>query len=330
MKTTVTQFLFFASLTCAMPWLAQAGEMIDETRDVSADEVIDIELLNGDIIIRAWDRQQVSFQGELNDKAEGYELSSRNGVTRFEEEFEDRRGFFNSCSDWFNCADDMDRTTLEISVPKNSTLRFEGINVDLDVSGITGNTQIEIVNGPIVASDLSGRIGIETVNGKIETSGLDGRITLSTVNGQIRDRGSKGSRVSFSTVNGSIISNTRAQRVDAESVSGSVELDLGEVDDLEASSVSAQVLVALDLIPGGQVEMSSVSGKIELLVQPDISARFELNTAVGGDIDNDLSDDKPVEQNRFVNSSELQFSMNGGEGYVELSTVSGDILIGPR
>jgi hypothetical protein len=52
MKTTVTQLMLTAALTCALPWLAQAGEIIDETRDVSADEVIDMELFNGDIFIR--------------------------------------------------------------------------------------------------------------------------------------------------------------------------------------------------------------------------------------------------------------------------------------
>ena len=89
----------------------------------------------------------------------------------------------------------VDRTELEISVPKNATIRLEGINVDLEISGITGNTQVEIVNGPIVASNLSGRVDIETVNGPIQTSGLDGRIRLSTVNGQIRDTNSAGDRV---------------------------------------------------------------------------------------------------------------------------------------
>ncbi len=332
MKTTVEKYSLAILLSTLFgPGLALAGETIDETRDVQENEVIDIELINGNITITGWDRNQVSFKGELSDQAEGYDFRSRNGVTSFEEEFEDRRNFFNTgCNNWFDCDDDIDRTRLEISIPEKSTLRLEGINVELEISGISGSTQIEIVNGPIVASNLGGRIDIETVNGSIETSNLDGRITLSTVNGQIRDRGSNGSRVSYSTVNGSIISNTRAQRVDADSVSGSVELDLGSVDDLEASSVSARVLVSLDLLKGGQVEMSSVSGFTELMVNPDISARFDINTAVGGDIDNDLTDDKAVEQNRFVNSSELQFTLNGGDGFVEISTVSGDILIGPR
>lgn len=334
MKTTVAnnpqKLLLLATLACS-PVLVLAGERIDETRDVSENEVIDIELINGDIVIRGWDRNAVSFQGELSDRAEGYDFSSRNGVTRFEEEYENRRNFFGrDCSSWFDCSDDFDRTDLEISVPKNSTLRLEGINVELVISDITGTTQVEIVNGPIEASNLDGRINIETVNGSIETSNLSGRINLSTVNGQIRDRGSRGERVSYNNVNGSIISDTRSPRVDAETVSGSIELDLDKVDDLETSAVSARVFVSLELNAGGRVEMSNVSGKSELLVNRNISAHFDINTAVGGDIDNDLSEDEPHRENRFINSSVLQFSLGGGAGSVEISSVSGDILIGPK
>ena len=313
------------------PTLALSGETINETRDVDDNEVIDIELINGDVVIRGWERNQIQLTGELSDEAEGYEFSSRNGITRFEEEYENRRNWFGSnCSNWFDCSDKVDRTVLEVSVPRNSTLRFEGINVELEISGLSGNTQIEIVNGPVEASDLEGRINIETVNGSIDTTNLNGRISLSTVNGQIRDRRSNGNRVAFSTVNGSIISDTRAERVDAESVSGSVQLDLGNIDDLEASSVSARVIVSLDLLEGGQVELSNVSGYTELLVNRDVSARFDINTAVGGDIDNDLSDHEPVRENRFVNSSELQFSLNGGSGTVDISSVTGDIVLGAK
>ena len=84
------------------------------------------------------------------------------------------------------------------------------------------------------------------------------------------------------------------------------------------------------MLAGGNVELSNVSGYTELLVSPDISARFDLNTAVGGDIDNDLTDHKPVQENRFINSRELQFTLNGGSGTVDISTVSGDILLGKR
>lgn len=334
MKTTVLdkhRTLFMLAALACLPGLAMAGETIDETSDASDNEVIDIEVINGDITITGWDRMEVSFKGELSDRAEAYDFSSRNGVTRFEEEYEDRSNFFGrNCSNWFDCDDDIDPTELEISVPRNSTVRLEGINVGLQLRDITGNTHVEIVNGTIEATNLQGRIDIETVNGSIETSNLDGRINLSAVNGRIRDRGSRGDRVSYDNVNGSIISDTRSQRVDAETVSGSIELDLDKVSDLETSAVSARVIVSLELLEGGRVDMSNVSGRTELLVNRDISARFDINTAVGGDIDNDLSDHQPLRENRFINSSELQFSLNGGSGNVEMSSVSGDILIGTK
>jgi len=158
--------------------------------------------------------------------------------------------------------DDSDRTELDVSMPENSTVRLEGINVDLVITGITGNTQVEIVNGPIEASKLSGHVDIETVNGSIEATDLDGRIHLSTVTGQVRDTNSKGTRVNYSAVMGSIMYNTPAERVGAECVSGSVQLDLGKVGDLEASCISGHVIVSLDLLPGGNVEISTVSGDI--------------------------------------------------------------------
>jgi len=333
MKTAVLnnkRSLLMLTILAFAPALALAGETIDETIDVSENEIIDIEIINGDVTITGWNRSEVSFKGELSDRAESYDFSSRNGVTRFAEEYEDRRTFFDrNCSNWFDCSDD-DHTVLEISVPRNATVRFEGINVELTLSDIAGNTQVDVVNGPIEATNLEGRINIEAVNGSIEASNLSGRINLSTVNGQIRDQGSRGESVSYDNVNGSIIYDTRAERVNAETVSGSIELDLDKVDNLETSAVSARVTVSLELLDGGRVEMSNVSGRTELLVNRNISASFDINTAVGGNIDNDLSDDRPVQENRFINSSELQFSLNGGSGNVEISSVSGDIIIGEK
>lgn len=329
-RTLLLNLAFGPALLFNAPPLL-AGETVDETRDVGANEIIDIELINGEVTVTGWDRNQVQVKGELSDQAEGYTFSSSNGITRFEEEYEDRRGFFGrNCDNWFNCRGEVDPTVLEIFVPVNSTVRLEGVNVELAISNIDGNTEIEIVNGPIEAAGLGGRISLETVNGSIETENLDGRINLSTVNGRIRDRDSNGDRVKFNAVNGSVYSNTASSRVSAESVSGAIELELGSIDDLEASTVSGRIRVSLALRDGGQVEMSSVSGTTELLVDPGISARFDINTAVGGDIDNELTDHAPVRENRFVNSSELQFSLNGGTGNVDISTVTGNILIAPK
>jgi hypothetical protein len=80
----------------------------------------------------------------------------------------------------------------------------------------------------------------------------------------------------------------------------------------------------------GQIDISSVGGRIDLTLPASTSARFHVTTAVGGRINNGLSDDAPVRENRYVNSSELNFAINGGNGDVSISTVSGNITLRDR
>jgi hypothetical protein len=306
---------------------AQAGEAIDETREVAADALIDIEVTNGIITLTGWDRNQFHIEGELSDAAEGYELREVNGGIRFSEDIDrpDRRG----CWGWRGCNNNNrgNLAVLEIQMPRNSVLRFEGVNAEVSASGLTGNTEIEVVNGELTVTDLSGIVKLETVNGSIDATNLDGRVTLETVNGSIDDRGSRGSRISLATTNGSVSSNTRSPRVNAETVNGDIELTLGELDELELSTVGGRLEIAAALNPGALLDISSVGGRVDLTLPADSSARFRIATAVGGRITNQLSDDQPVRKSRYVNSSELNFSINGGDADVHISTVSGNVTL---
>jgi hypothetical protein len=304
-----------------------AGEDIDETRAMDADGLVRVELTNGHVTIRGWDRSEFHIAGELSDAAEGFELRDTDGNIRFEEDIDrNSRGF--DCS-FFGCrGDSRDRNSeLEIQIPRNSVLRFEGVNIDVDVSELQGNTEIEVVNGEIIAENLSGTVQLKTVNGEIEAENLDGRLALETVNGRIRDRDSKGSRIEFSAVNGDIRSNTSAARVSAGNVNGEIELQLGAVDELDISTVGGRVETNASLLDGAHVDISSVNGRIELAVPAGSSARFTLSTAVNGHINNELTDDQPVKQNRFVSSEDLSFELGRGNADVEISTVSGTITV---
>lgn len=307
---------------------AVAGEAIDETRDVDADAVIDIELTNGVVTLTGWDENRFHIAGELSDAAEGYELREVNGGIRFKEDI-DRPGR-RDCWGWGwnnNCNYDEYNAILDIQLPRTSVLRFEGINVEVSVEGLYGNTEIEVVNGEITASDLRGAVKLESVNGDIEADRLNGRLTLGTVNGNIEDRGSEGSRIYFSTVNGSIASDTRSPRVNAETVNGDIELDMAALDELEISTVGGRLEVSAAMNELAQVDISSVGGRIELTLPTTTSARFNVTAAVNGRITNQLSDDEPEHENRYVNSSELDFTLNGGSGDVSISTVSGNVTL---
>lgn len=301
---------------------ALAAEPIDETRAMDATGIVDIEITNGKVTVTGWDRNEFHIAGELGEDVEGFDLRDTGGNIRFEEEREGRNR--NGCW-WRGCGDDFDTSSLEIQIPRASVLRFEGTNVDVDVSGLTANTEIEVINGEIVASNLQGIIKLETVNGSIETTDLNGRIALETVNGRIEDTNSQGNRVEYNAVNGSITANTSAARISAENVNGDIELDLGAIDELELSTVGGHLEISTEMNPQAQIDISSVGGSIELTLPTSTSARFTINTQVGGSINNDLTDDEPERTNRYIPSRDLNFVLNNGNGGVNISTVTGDI-----
>jgi len=304
---------------------AIAGDLIDETRNVDADAIIDVELVNGSVTLTGWDQNRFHVSGELSDAADGYELREVAGGIRFEEEIDRRR--FNNCWAFGNRCDPGEWADLDIQLPHGSVLRFAGTNVEVTVEGLNGSTDIEVVNGDVYATHLSGTVKLETVNGDIDATELSGRVSLETVNGNIDDRGSRGPRLSLNTTNGDIDSTTASASVSAETVNGDIELDTGPVDELDLSTVGGHLEADVALNEQGEININSVHGRIELTLPTSISARFNVSTSANGRITNDLSDDEPQRRNRYVNSKELEFTLGSGAGDVSISTVSGNVTL---
>lgn len=318
MNTSMTKWVY---LLCLVSAPVLAGDPIDETRAIAADAVVSIDLRNGSLTIRNWERPDFRVSGTLSDQASGFTLAERDGGLIFEEDYDVRcNGRGNNCGDG-------EGAELTIEVPSSVVLRMDGINVDVDVSGLTNNTEIALVNGEIFARELSGLVSLHTINGDIHATNLSGRLTLETVNGGIEDHNSTGSLIQFQTVNGPVRSNTNASRIRLDNVNGKIALDLNEVLSLEANTVGGDLDVRASLATAAFLELSSVHGRIELAVPASTSARFNLNTSVGGRIKNELTSDEPQRRDPFVNSSALRFALNGGEGDVSINTVSGNITL---
>jgi DUF4097 and DUF4098 domain-containing protein YvlB len=303
---------------------AGAGEVIDETRDVDADAIIDINVMNGVVTLTGWDENRFHIAGELSDAAEGYELREIGGGIRFEEEIGRRS---NNCWMRGNRCDRSTFSDLQIELPRDSILRFEGTNIEVTVEGLRGSTDIEVVNGDVFATNLQGTVKLETVNGHIDVNSLNGRISIETVNGGIDDNSSQGERLILSAVNGDIHSNTTSSRIFVETTNGDIEVEAAAVDEMEVSTVGGRLEASATLNANGQIDITSVSGRIELTVPTTTSARFNVQTSVGGRITNELTSDEAERKNRYVNSRELDLTLNGGDGDVSISTVSGNVTL---
>jgi hypothetical protein len=319
-QTTLTSALLAGvmSLILTMDVSAQRQQSIDETRQVSANEKITLEVMRGDVRIRTGADNTFSVRGQLDELAEGFELESDNGFTRFEVVMpRSIRGSRNEQG-----------SDLEIVLPANSDVEFSGVNVAVDAAGILGGASINTVNGDIVASDLGGVVALKTVNGPINSSNNRGRVSLQTVNGEITDNGSSG-RLEVSTVNGAMDINSAAEEVTLNMVNGEVQARFDSTRTLEFDAINAEIHMTISNSKSPRINGSSVSGDIILELDSDVGARFDLHTNVGSRINNGITDDE-ASRPPFGPGRSLQFTTGEGTGSVELTTVSGSIEVGPR
>lgn len=308
-------------LCLLLPFAASAQEPIDESRAISANERIEIEVMRGNVRIRASGDNVFRVRGTIDEDAEGYTLESNNGFTRFEVDYpRSWRG-----RGWNN--DDDDGSEFEIEVPAGSELEFEGVSVDVEVMGISGGSSINTVNGDISASELSSFVQLASVNGEITSLNNSGRIEISTVNGEVTDSNSSG-RIEYGTVNGEITASSSASEVTVSTVNGEAELSLTGTEVLELSTVNGDLEVRLAGSLSPRIDGNTVSGDLRLELEPTINARFDISANAGGDIENDISDALPT-RDRYGPRKQLNFSTGNGSGSVNITTVSGDIEIAP-
>ena len=295
--------------------MADERQTVNENTAVSSNEKIYIEVMSGEITIKAVSANQFSVSGKLDEKATGYEFDSKDGFTRFEMTMPRQVNY--------NWKDKANTAQLSFEVPEGSSVEFKGVNGNVTISGVYGSSQVSTVNGGIVATDLRNRIKLNTVNGEIALKKGNGKIELGSVNGKISDEGSSG-RLSYEVVNGDIRATSSATEIAVSTVNGEAKLDLTGTEQLTLSTVNGEIEAKIRDSKAPRISGSSVSGDIELKLDSNISARFDLTASAGGDIDNKLTKDK-ASKAKYGPARSLQFSTASGDGSVELSTVSGDI-----
>lgn len=296
-----------------------AAESVNENLPVANNEKIYIETMRGEVEIVATSAARFKVSGTLDEKAEGYELDSKNGFTSFKVKMPNMRNYGN----W----DDQEKegSRLKIEVPQGTELEFQGVNANVRVSGVQGSTRITTVNGSVYAEKLQKFIQLETVNGEITSLNNNGRISLHTVNGEIEDSGSQG-RLSIEAVNGSIGTKSSAEEISVSVVNGEADLELTNVQQLTMSSVNGSLEAELKGSTAPRVEVSTVSGDAELKLDKAVNAKFNLVANAGGSIKNELTSHK-AEKAKYGPRRSLEFSTGQGDGSVEMSTVSGSLKL---
>ncbi|HEX8817696.1 MAG TPA: DUF4097 family beta strand repeat-containing protein [Terriglobales bacterium] len=227
----------------------KVSEEFHHTYPLSAGGRVDLDNINGDVKITAWDRDEVKVDAVKYAHSKDtladvdIDVNADSSSVSIQTRYRSHDHYFGS--------GDHDSASVDytLMVPRNARL-----------------DEIKLVNGPLEIHGVAGEVHASTVNGQLLADGLQGRVEISTVNGHSEVRFERVSdSIDLSSVNGSvklvIPSDTKA-RLDVSTVSGSIDNDFG----FRANRHSwVGHSMAGDLGGGGpDIKLSNVNGHIEL------------------------------------------------------------------
>jgi DUF4097 and DUF4098 domain-containing protein YvlB len=258
----------------------------EQTVPLPRDGRIELSDCAGSLVVRAWSREAVQVQARHSRRV-SVDIAIRDRVLVIDS----RPGH--------------DAVDYTLTVPAAVSLNVEGIACDTDLEGLTGDVQVNTIEGDVHLRELTGHTTAATVEGEIVVEGGRARLQLSTVEGQLRISGAAG-------------------EISASSVDGDIAISGSTASALEASTVDGNISFAGSLQNNGRYLLTTHDGDITLTLPENTSATLGVRT-FDGELDSSLplsltSDGGPGRRRRV-------FTLGGGSAQVELETFDGDILI---
>lgn len=187
-------------------------EELHKTYALSPNGRIDLENMNGAVVIKTWDRNEVQIDAikrastkERLDEAQ-IQIDSHADSLSIRTRYPDR-----DHTNWTSKVHNNPASVeYNLTVPRNARLdKIDLINGDFTVDGVAGDVRASCINGHLLAENLGGAAQLSTVNGPLDARftrlGNEG-IELSSVNGSLRVTipSDSQAQVSASTMSGSI------------------------------------------------------------------------------------------------------------------------------
>lgn len=223
----------------------------------------------------------------------------------------------------------------EVETLESQTGDIEVANLDAGVAISTGSGAVSVSrvgslkvgsrSGDITASDIKGEVIARSFQGGIIVSNVAGRVDVSAANGDVQVQNAE-SDVRATSATGDVNVRCTKGRAEVSSASGSITL-IGIGGDAEASTASGDVSLKSAIRAAGNYRLKSISGNVDMTVQPDppgftatlITYSGEIDTAFPLKLDSGLPGG---EKNRRVTGR-----FGDGQAKVTLDSFSGTVRI---
>jgi DUF4097 and DUF4098 domain-containing protein YvlB len=289
---------FIAVAALLLAPMAWAGEQqVDKRAPADPQGEVEVSNVAGNVSISGWDRNEVEVVGTLGEDVERLDFLSEPQRTIIRVKHKDSNRRHNDTD-----------AELSIRVPASSRLNVKTVSAEISITRVTGEQRLQSVSG-----DVSSEIVAEDVEAK-------------SVSGDVVLRGEgKPSVVTVTTVSGDAQVRRAAGEIVANSVSGSLNLDLESITRARAYTTSGDVALEGPLARDARVDAESTSGEIVLDFKQPINAEFEIESFTG-DIENCFGP-KPQPKSEHGPGSELHFKEGTGSARVRAQSLSGDIRL---
>lgn len=169
--------------------------------------------------------------------------------------------------------------TIEAAVPRRCDLTLATTSGDIDAAGVEGEVHLKTASGRVTSARMAGKLVVQTASGDIEVGDVAGAVYLQTLSGDITSARIEGNLVT-QTASGDVEIEAVAGQLGFKSASGDLDLQGGQLSGLYLNTASGDCTIDAALGPG-DYEARTVSGDIELRVQPDFSGLLTGRTLSG-------------------------------------------------
>lgn len=264
--------------------LSQGGRT-DTTVSVSQGTRLRVENQGGDILVRAWDKNQVRIQASHSRRSRV--VTRLTGAVLSIDAQADRGP--GSMVDY------------ELTVPAWMPLKLGGMYAQVTVEGSKAPIEVETLEGDITVKGGAETVKLVSIQGTIRASGVRGRLELNSVS----------ENVEASDIQGDIVVGT---------VSGDVLLRRIEAKSVEVETVSGELYYDGRIMDGGHYALLTHSGEIYFSVAEGSNAT--VSTAVGS---GEVSASFPLPPSERPSRRRQTYRLGSGSATVELETFSGDV-----
>lgn len=270
--------------------IAALAQNADTTFAVDPNARLELTNREGTIVVRTWDRDEVSVR--TNHSYRGMiEVRRSAGTVRI------------GVSRRYWDDDDID---YRLTVPASMALDLRGSDTDVRVDGAHGEVNVDVHDGDVTVRGGSGRVTIRTDDGDIVTENLEGRIRLSSMDGDIMLDGASGD-------------------IEIDATDGAITLLGIEATSVDANTVDGDIWFEGVLAPRGSYRLTTHDGDVTVQIPEDSDAHVRMARH-----DGEIRTDFPMTVQRWPAGRRFEFDLGGGSADLQIEAFDGDIELRHR